>query len=717
MKLTQLFKRIIVKNHRVYKNENESRLQQKLYVLRNSSIFSVAALRANKILVINLKKGSFSMEKENKYLGKEKISKLLLKFAIPCILSLLISALYNIVDQIFIGNSPDLGYYGNAATSVVFPLTVITMAFAFALGDGAAAFLSICQGRKDTQNAHKAIGNSLLVCLLISIMFVAIGFPFMDNLLYVFGASEATIGFAHDYFAIILAFIPTYMVGNVINSVIRADGSPAFAMVQTLAGAITNIILDPIFIFVLHWGIKGAAWATIIGQVLTLLLGIFYLFRTKTFKLKWESFKLKLPVFSNVVKLGISTFITQMAVVVIALTSNIMLAKYGAQSIYGADIPIATMGICTKVFSIVLNIAIGIIVGAQPILGYNIGAGKNARVRETFRLAVIATTVVGVVLTLIVEIFPDLFINLFGVDSELYLEFARLTFRIFLLGVTLTCLTKVISIFFQAVGEPLKATIASLVRDIVCFVPLVLILPNFMGVTGVLWAAPISDVIGIVISAALVAKYLQKLGKDAQKSTNTASIQESHPGVIITIAREHGSQGKKIGELVAKQLNIPYYYKELTALAAQESGITKKFIKKVNSNDGENLIEDLYLTTSPAKYAIEAQDAVLKEIAKQGSCVIVGRAADYVLRNQKQLLRVFIYAPKDFRTKNIMEMYGDDEKSARKNIERADKNRSEYYEMIAGQKWGDPRNYDLCIDASLGKEKVAEVITNLAQTK
>lgn len=653
--------------------------------------------------------------KENQYLGIEKVSKLLLKFAIPCVLSLLISALYNIVDQIFIGNS-ELGYLGNAATSIVFPITIVAMAFAFALGDGTAAFLSICQGRKDTKNSHKAVGNSLLICVIISLAFVAIGLVFKNNLLYLFGASEASIDLAAAYFVIILSFMPAYMVGSMLNSIIRADGAPGFAMMTMLVGAVTNIILDPIFIFVCKWGIEGAAWATIIGQVLSLLLGIFYLMRTKTFRLKLESFVINTEVLSNVAKLGVSTFITQLAIVVISLICNLMLVKYGMRSKYGADIPIATIGICMKVFSIVLNVAVGIIVGAQPILGYNIGAGKNGRVKETFKLCVLAVTVAGVIATLVFELWPDVIISLFGVESDLYLEFARLTFRIFLVGILLTCLIKVVSIFFQAVGEPLKATVVSLTRDLVCFVPLVVIMPMMMGIEGILWAAPVADVVSGIVAAVLVARFFRTLGRDTKVNAEAVAIQNSKPGVIITIAREHGSQGKKIGELVAKELGIPYYYKELTALAAQQGGLDKKYIKKVNSNDGEEIMQELYLTTSPAKYAIEAQDAVIKEIAKHGSCVIVGRAADYVLRENKQVLRVFIYADKDFRVRNIMQMYHDDKKAARKNLERADKNRADYYEMISGEKWGDPRNYDLCIDAKLGKEKVVQTIVNLARS-
>ena len=229
---------------------------------------------------------------DNKFLGEEKISKLLLKFSIPCILSLLISSLYNIVDQIFIGNSK-LNYLGNAATGVVYPITIIAVAFAWCFGDGAAAYLSLCQGRGDTKNAHKSIGNSILVTLIISIIFLILGFIFKDQLLYLFGASDKSINLARDYYVIILAAIPIYMLGNSMNAVIRADGSPKFSMASTSIGAIINIILDPIFIFTFDWGIKGAAYATVIGQIGTLIISIiYYISKTKTFKLCKDSFKI-----------------------------------------------------------------------------------------------------------------------------------------------------------------------------------------------------------------------------------------------------------------------------------------------------------------------------------------------------------------------------------------------------------------------------------------
>lgn len=644
---------------------------------------------------------------DNKYLGNEKISKLLIKFSIPCILSLLISSLYNIVDQIFIGNS-EIGYLGNAATTVVFPITIISVAFAWCLGDGTAAFLSLCQGRNDTKNMDKSVGNSIFMSFIISIIFVIIGFLFMDKILYLFGASNVTINLARDYFIIILSAIPIYMLTNTVNSIIRADGSPAFSSISTLVGAIINIILDPIFIFVFKWGIQGAAYATIIGQFIPFIVSFSYFFRSKTFKLSLSSFKMDFKLFSNVIKLGISTFITQMSIVIISLVCNIMLSKYGALSKYGSDIPIAVIGICMKVFTIVVNIVVGIILGAQPILGFNFGAKKYDRVKKTFKLVLLFTLIVGIISTLIFELIPEVVIDLFGTEDELYMDFAVKTFRIFLMFVTFTCTIKMISIFFQAVGEPLKSAVVSLSRDIVCFVPLVIILPKFMGVYGPLWAAPIADIIGIILSAILVVIFFKKLGKAYNEKENEFVIENSKKGVIITISREHGSKGKYIGELVSKRLNIPYYYKEMTALAAKESGLDQEFVSKINqSND---ILHDLYLTTSPVKYAIEAQEKVIKKIAENGSCVLVGRAADYVLKDEKDLVRIFIYANKDYRIKNIMNMYKDSKKDAIKNIDKSDKNRSSYYKLISGKVWGDKENYDLCIDSSIGSEKTADII-------
>lgn len=451
---------------------------------------------------------------ENTYLGEAKISRLLVKFSVPCILSLVISALYNIVDQIFVGNS-ELGYLGNAATGIVFPITIIALAFAWCFGDGSAAYLSICQGQKNNESAHKCVGTGIVVTFAVSILLIVVCGFCKRPVLRLFGASDNTLGMAEEYFTIILAFLPVYMVSNMMNAVIRADGSPVFSMASMAGGALVNIVLDPVFIFGCKWGIAGAAWATVIGQSVSFVVCVFYFFRTKTFRLCRRSFAPDFKVFKNAVKLGVSTFITQMSIVVISLVCNIMLSKFGARSEYGEDIPIAVISIETKVFTIVINVVVGIVLGGQPIFGYNYGAKNYKRVWETYRAVLIATLAVGIVSTLIFELCPQVVIGIFGgTEDALYSEFAKLTFRIFLSLVTLTCFIKMTSIFFQAVGQPVKATISSLVRDIVCFVPLVVLLPNLLGdIKGILYAAPAADLIAGCVALALTAVCFKGLKK------------------------------------------------------------------------------------------------------------------------------------------------------------------------------------------------------------
>lgn len=655
---------------------------------------------------------------QNRMLGEEKISKLLIKFSIPCILSLLISALYNIVDQIFVGNS-ELGYLGNAATGIVFPILIIAQAFAWCIGDGSAAYLSICQGKKDTQNSHRCIGTGITITLILSVIMLALCAVWKEPLLRLFGASDQTIGMAMEYFTIVLCFFPAFMLMNMMNAVIRADGSPAVSMASMSLGAILNIILDPIFIFALNWGIAGAAWATVIGQTFSFLVSVLYFFRTKSFRLTKDSFVPHFKIFSNALKLGASSFITQMSIVVISLVCNIMLAKYGALSIYGQDIPISVISIETKVFTIVINIVVGIVLGGQPILGYNYGAGKYKRVKETYRTILIATLAVGIVSTLIFEICPQAVIHIFGSGNDtLYLEYARRTFRIFLSLVIFTCVIKMSSIFFQAVGKPFMAVIASLTRDIVCFVPLVILIPSIYernqagsGVNGILFAAPAADIIGMIVAVCLTIHYFKTMesNKNPEPVQENAVIRPSHKGVIITIAREHGSCGKRIAQLAAERMGIACYYKEITALAAQEIGLDRHFVSDINENSPE-FLRSLYLSTSVVQQAIVAQEQIIRKIADFGSCVIVGRAADYVLSDYPDVVRIFIYAPKEYRVKKVMEMYGDTEEAGRKSIAQSDAARSAYYNSISGGEWGNPHGYHLCIDSSCGVDAAVNII-------
>ena len=415
------------------------------------------------------------MDSTNKYLGEAKISKLILKFSIPCVMGLLISALYNIVDQIFIGNS-ELGFLGNAATGVSFPVICIANAFAWCIGDGAASYLSICSGRKDTESAHKCVGTGIVVSTLISLVLLIVCEAFATPLMSIFGASDQTLGMAVEYFQIVVAFFPFYLLLNVMNSMIRADGSPTYAMIAMLTGAIINIALDPLFIFVFKWGIAGAAWATAIGQVASFVICAVYFFKPKSFVLTKQSFLIDSNILRNIISLGAATFVTQISIVVLTLVSNITLAKYGALSKYGQDIPISVFSIQTKVYTVVCNIIVGIVLGGQPIFGYNYGAKKYDRVKEAYKIVLTSTLIVGAIATLIFQLCPEVVINIFGSGNELYQEFAVKTFKIYLSLMTITCLVKMTAVFFQSIGKSIRAVVASLIRDIVCFTPLVLIL-------------------------------------------------------------------------------------------------------------------------------------------------------------------------------------------------------------------------------------------------
>ena len=472
------------------------------------------------------------------FLGTEKISKLMFKFCVPCVLSLLVSALYNIVDQIFVGNSR-LGDVGNGAAGVVFPIFIIAQAFAWWFGDGCAAFLNICQGRKDTQKGPRAIGTGLVATVAASLLLMAVFYPLKSQLLMLFGATKdgvnaytgsfevGTLNYAVEYFNIILAFFPVFMAMNMMNAVVRADGSPGWSMASMLSGALTNIALDAAFIFGFKWGMAGAAWATVIGQVVSFGVSlVYFICKTKTFKLTLKSFVPDFKTFSSALKLGTSSFITQVTIVAISLVCNIMLGKYGAQSAYGPNIPIVLIGIESKVFTVVINIVVGIVLGCQPILGYNYGALNFKRVRKTYRNILLCTVVVGVLSTVLFETCPRAIVGIFGgpknYDAQKYWEFATKLFRIFLMLVTFTCLIKTSAIFFQAVGKPLYAVVSSFIRDIVCFIPLICILPTVYGIDGILYAAPIADAIAVAVAAALTISYFASLKKQERALASRA---------------------------------------------------------------------------------------------------------------------------------------------------------------------------------------------------
>ena len=645
----------------------------------------------------------------NNYLGKERVGKLLLQFAIPSTLALVIMCLYNIVDQIFVGNG--IGYLGNAATGIVFPITVIGWGASVLFGDGMATFLSLSQGKGDTSTAGRSVANSILGSFFSGVIIIAVCYALGDSVFYALGATDATIGLTRDYGHIIFIMMPLALVQNTMASVIRADGSPKYSMAAMIVGAVINMIGDPVAIFVLHWGIQGAAIATILGQFVSFLICIAYLRRSRVFRVKAADFIPNWRYLKPVLPLGAGSFLTQLCIVATTIANNILLKSYGAQSEYGPDIPLSAFVVIIKLFQIILNIACGITAGALPIMGYNYGARLYSRVKETFKLVVLSTLTVCVIATVLFESVPLIFVRMFGTDGgELYTIFAIGCLRIYLSLIIFTCLQKACAMFLQSIGHAKAAVPLSALRDVLLIV-LAILMPMRMGIMGILWSAPVADVIAMAVTAVTVARVWKTMGADSRPSNQQIGtvLQSSHPGVIIAIAREHGSAGKRIGQLVAQKLNIPCYYKEMTALAAQESGLAKEFISDLNSDENA-VMRELYLSTSAVRQAVIAQEKAINMIADQGSCVIIGRAADYVLRDRDNVTRVFIHAPKSYRVKKVMEMYGDTEQEGQKSIARSDAARSTYYKSISGHEWGDVHQYELTVDSSIGPEKTAELI-------
>lgn len=452
----------------------------------------------------------------NQYLAKEPIGKLMLKFSIPCTVALLVSALYNIVDQIFIGWG--IGYLGNGATNVVFPITVIALALALLVGDGCAAYLSICQGKNDKEGSHRCMGNAVVLLAAGGILLALLFVLFRNQILWGFGATENNIAYAREYFNCIVIGIPFFMFANGLNSLIRADGSPQFAMISTFIGCIINVILDPIAIFVFHMGMHGAALATIIGQIVSAVLAVYYLFHTKSLRLNRCSFKLKGEMLKRILPLGISSFLTQVSIVVIMGVMNNVLVSYGALSKYGADIPLTVVGIVMKVFQIVIAFVVGIAAGSQPIVGFNYGAGHHDRVLQCYRTMIRAEIVIGVIATICFECFPLQIIKIFGSESELYNEFALIAFRLYLCTILFCCVQKATSIFLQSLGKPMLSMGLSLLRDFIISVPMILVLPRLMGLNGALYSAPIADVISFVAVVFVMSGVIKQLeGKKTQE--------------------------------------------------------------------------------------------------------------------------------------------------------------------------------------------------------
>ena len=663
------------------------------------------------------------MENEENILGKEKIGKLIRKFSIPCIISLLVNSLYNIVDQIFIGWG--VGYLGNGATNVVFPLTMICLAFSLMFGDGASAYLSLKLGEKKKEEAGKGVANGIAMSVIIALIMCAITLGFLPQLLKVFGCTDNLREYALKYGYIIAIGLPFMMIGTTLNSIIRADGNPKYAMTSMVSGAILNTMLDPIFIFVFKMGVEGAAIATVISQIFTFIINICYIKKFKSVTLNKESFKIKASVARKVAMLGISSFITQMSIVVVMAFENNLLGKYGGQSKFGSEIPITVLGIVMKISQILNSIIIGIAAGAQPIIGYNYGAGKYDRVKRTLKTVLGLSVIISTIAFILFQTIPDKLISIFGSGDANYMEFACIAFRTYLMLVICNGIQIPSGIFFQAIGKSVKSAVLSLSRQILFLIPAMVTFGKLWGIDGILYAGPFADGLAFLIASTLLILEVKHLRNNENKETVTVeekSEVENQNGrnIVITIAREYGSGGRYIGKLVAEKLGIKLYDKEFVKKVAEETGLSEEFIK--NNEQKRDALADLnngyYFGLNNADELFLKESEIIKNTAEKESCVIVGRCADFILNDRKDVTKVFIYSNMENKVKRATEFYGLDKAKAEKEITRINKLRANHYKHYTEKEWNNPNNYDICINSdTLGVEKSADLICEIVNKK
>lgn len=448
---------------------------------------------------------------EENSLGKKPIPKLLVSFAVPCILGMVVSATYNIVDQIFIGQS--VGMYGNAATNIAFPLSITCTAISLLFGIGGAANFNLSLGRGKKDDSRLFVGNALFLMVLSGVILSLATMIFLEPLIRLFGATDQVLPYAKTYLGVTAVGFPFLILTVAGGHLIRGDGSPAYAMVLNLVGAAINVVLDPLFLFGLKMGIVGAAWATVIGQVVSGLMALGYLFHFRSVQLGWDAIRPRWFYCRRIVSLGTAPFFNQISMMVVQIVLNNSLTYYGGLSMYGSDIPLACAGIVSKVNMLFFSVIIGMAQGLQPIISFNYGAKAYGRVKEAYLKMVIAATVVSCCSFLVFQLFPRQIISIFGEGSPEYVLFAQRFFRIFFFSIFLVGVQPITSNFFTAIGKPMHGVFLSLTRQIIFFLPLLLLLPMAFGINGILFSAPIADALSAVTAVLMVFVEFKRLGR------------------------------------------------------------------------------------------------------------------------------------------------------------------------------------------------------------
>ena len=662
--------------------------------------------------------------------GTEKISKILLKLAPPVMLAQLIQALYNIIDSLFVGRYSDSGL---TALSIIYPLQLLMIALAVGTGVGINTVMAAKLGVGNEKEADEYAGVGTPLAGFMWLLFAVICWFAMPFYAKMSTNSEVIIHDVIVYGRIVCVFSFGLFLESIWTKVLQSCGDMKTPMTAQIIGAITNIVLDPLLIFGMFgfpkMGIAGAAVATVTGQIMAALIVMKKGFRKSPRRQVYPHH------IAKIFQLGIPNILMQSAYTFYILGLNLILATFSDQAV-------TTLGLYYKwqtFFFIPLGAMQTCIV---PVISYNYAARNIERCKKTLSASIVFGMSLMALGTLCFVCIPSQMLRVFTSD-ELVIAIGQVGFRFVGISFLPMVTSLIFPVFFQAVGSSLKSSLLTVIRTVVLFVPLAYLFSRF-GLNWFWLTYPVTEVITSLTGAYFYRQFLNKdyvreteasggknitdvtaathisaatAGADSTGSHDNIdnldnpdiALKPSKPGVIITIAREHGSSGKQIGKCVANALGIPFYYKEMITLAAKESGLNREFISDIHKNSPD-IMRDLYLSSNAVQYAIKAQDAIIREIAENGSCVIVGRAADYILKDYDNVVRIFIHAPQDYRIQRVMDVYGDTPKEARVNIERSDKARASYYEHISGTHWGDARNYELTVDSSDGVEKTAQFI-------
>lgn len=634
--------------------------------------------------------------------GTEKISKILLRMAPPVMLAQLIQALYNIVDSLFIGRYAETGL---TALSIIYPIQLLMIALAVGTGVGINTAMAAKLGVGEKEKANEFAGVGTPLALGLWILFTAICLIILPAYAKMSTDSEIVIRDIVNYGRIVCLFSFGLFLESIWTKVLQAEGNMKTPMIAQIVGAVTNIILDPLLIFGMfglpEMGISGAAVATVAGQIVAALIVAGKGIR------KIPAFHRYARLIRTIFRLGVPNILMQSAYTLYIFGLNLILSTFSDQAV-------TALGLYYKwqtFFFIPLGAMQTCIV---PVVSFNYAARNTERCKKTLFTSIIFGMVLMAMGTICFELIPGPLLQVFSKDEQV-IAIGTVAFRI--IGISFIPLVSslIFPVFFQAVGFGLKSSLLTLIRTVGLFIPLGYLYSR-IGLNWFWMTFPTTEVITTTVGVLYFYQFLKHPYLTEKKAENyeKAIIRESVPGVILTIAREHGSSGKQIGKIVAERMGIPFYYKEMTALAAQESGMDQEFISGINKNSPQRL-HDLYLSTKVIQQAVIAQNKIINKIADQGSCVIVGRAADYVLKERKDVVRVFVYAPDEYKIRRVMELYGDTEEQAIQNIRRSDDARAAYYRSISGYEWGDRHHYDLLIDSSCGVEKSVEIILQFLQ--